>query len=477
MNRRIGLLLAAALMTLVSAVRAAPPPNAADPQAVSEVLAGKQTDANAAWWGFDLHDSTEALQAAINSGAKRVFVPKMDADWTVRPIKLAGDQELILEKGVVIAARRGEYQGRADCVLTARDLSNLIIRGYGATVRMHKEDYIVGLVLKDLGWNRWYGPYEKAEWRTALALRGCTGVQVLGLTLRDSGGDGIYIDGGGRQDCCREIHIKDVLCDNNYRQGISVISVDGLLVEDSQFNNTWGTPPSSGVDIEPDAPDQKVKRVVFQNCRFLDNYGDGIEVFLAHQHQATDDVSILFDACQISSRRGAGIRVAKIADHPKGLIEFRNCTVENTQAYGIKVQDKSTLGVRVRFVECTLRNVAANRGYHGLWAPIWLHPTRAGEKSQLGTTKFSYARFGGIDFVNCLVEDGHDRGVIASEPSERNKELFDITGTITVKNPHGAKTAIGERQHSVTFVVKPYQDARASGAAVKRAKETQKRVD
>ena len=60
----------------------------------------------------------------------------MTKDWIVRPITLVGDQELVLEDGVVITAKRGEYRGGGDTVLTARDISNLTIRGYGATVRM-----------------------------------------------------------------------------------------------------------------------------------------------------------------------------------------------------------------------------------------------------------------------------------------------------------------------------------------------------
>ena len=71
------------------------PGNTESPEAVKEVLSGKRTVANAAWWGFDEFDATEALQSAINSGAKRVIVPNMTRDWIVRPINLAGDQELI----------------------------------------------------------------------------------------------------------------------------------------------------------------------------------------------------------------------------------------------------------------------------------------------------------------------------------------------------------------------------------------------
>ena len=44
-------------------------------EAIADVRSGKSTVANAAWWGFDAEDATEALQSAIDSGVKRVVVP------------------------------------------------------------------------------------------------------------------------------------------------------------------------------------------------------------------------------------------------------------------------------------------------------------------------------------------------------------------------------------------------------------------
>ena len=119
---------------------------------------------------FNPEDATETLQAAIDSGAKRLVVPNMRADWIVRPIKLAGNQELIFEPGTVVTAKRGEYRGRGDSMFIAQDVENLTIRGYGATFRMWKQDYITGLVLEQLGWHRWYGQYEKAD--MTLSIRG-----------------------------------------------------------------------------------------------------------------------------------------------------------------------------------------------------------------------------------------------------------------------------------------------------------------
>jgi polygalacturonase len=441
MQAFITAVMGSALVILLATAAVGTPGNAENPQAVKEVLAGKRPVANAAWWGFDEEDATEALQAAINSRAKTVIVPNVTKDWIVRPITLVGNQELVLEDGVVITAKRGEYRTGGASVFTAQDLSDLTIRGYGAAVRMQKEDYIVGKVLLDMGMGRWFGQYEKAEWRMPLSIRGCTNVRVFGLTLRDSGGDGIYINGSQKLPYCKDIHIKDVVCDNNYRQGISVIGVDGLLVENSVFQNTWGTPPSAGVDLEPDSPNEILHNIVFRNCLFKDNYGDGIQVFLAHQTPESGDVSIRFENCRVTSRRGSGIRVTKVRDTgPGGLIEFRDCVVENTQAYGIKVQEKSAGRARLKFVNCTVRNAARNRGYADVWAPILL------SLKQMKS-------FGGIDFVNCLVEDDRERPAIAVEKQDPNGGIFDITGTIAVRNPFGVKTALGDKQQAVTLAV------------------------
>ena len=42
--------------------------------AIAQVKAGEITEAKASWWGFNPVDSTDALQAAIDSGAKRVII-------------------------------------------------------------------------------------------------------------------------------------------------------------------------------------------------------------------------------------------------------------------------------------------------------------------------------------------------------------------------------------------------------------------
>ena len=71
---------------------------------IREVRSGVRSEAKASWWGFQEKDSTRALQAAIDSGAKKVIVDHTGKEWLTAPLKLRSDMELILEDNVVVRA-------------------------------------------------------------------------------------------------------------------------------------------------------------------------------------------------------------------------------------------------------------------------------------------------------------------------------------------------------------------------------------
>ena len=55
---------------------------------------------------------------------------------------------------------------------------------------------------------------------------GSRNITAEGLTLLDSGGDGVYLSiiGGKTELAPTDIVLRDLVCDRNHRQGISVIS-------------------------------------------------------------------------------------------------------------------------------------------------------------------------------------------------------------------------------------------------------------
>jgi len=398
------------------------PGNAANPHAIQDVRAGKRTVANAAWWGFDPADATKCLQAAIDSGARTVVVPYVGADWIVTPVKLRSHLDLVFEPGVLVLAKKGAFKGKGDSLFTAVDASDITIRGYGATLRMRKKDYQSAA-------------YAKAEWRMVLHFMGCRRVRVEGVRLESSGGDGIYIGTTAKLPYCADVVIRDVVCHDNHRQGISVISAVNLLIENCVMSNTGGTSPQAGIDFEPNGAREKLVNCVVRNCVMAGNAGAGVLIYLKNLSNKSDPVSIHVENCHVRSGRDVGIAVGAVQDTgPQGVIEFRNCTIENTQKGGLFVYDKSADKTRVRFVNCKWKNVgkpppAADGKVRKPGVPLLLTLLRP------KLTK----KHGGIDFVDCYVYDDVDRPVLVAEDEGSKLGVHDLTGTITVRNPHGAR--------------------------------------
>jgi len=279
-------------------------------------------------WRFDEQNATYAVQSAINSGAPTVVIPFAGQPYYIDPITLAGNQTILLEQGVVIAAREGSFRGGGDCLFSAENQTQIEIVGYGAAIEMRKRDYQ-------------RRPYEKAEWRHAISIRGCNDVSIEGLTIRSSGGDGIYIGRGkGSNTYCENIVVKNVVLDDHHRQGISVISVRNLLIENVQIYNTSGTLPRSGIDFEPNRRDELLENCIVRECEIAGNRGPGILFSLQNLYPESHPVSIVIENCNIY-RNTLSILVAGLKHKPSGELIFRRNDVR-----GLKyIQPSKTMAV------------------------------------------------------------------------------------------------------------------------------------
>ena len=284
----------------------------ARPDLVAQVRAGTCTEARASWWGFDPADSTAPLQSALTSGVARLVVDKMPSPWIVTPLTGASNLELVLEPGVEIQAKPGEFRPKGACLLSFAGCTNIHIVGYGATLRMRHEDYMKP-------------PYEKSEWRHALSIRSCR---------KDSGGDGIYLGCRGAVRRNVDVVIRDVLCDRNHRQGISVISAENLLIENTVMRETFGTPPAAGIDFEPNRPSEFLKNCVMRNCLSIRNQGAGYATWAGQLNAASDPIDLRFENCTArgnrssfffatDSRRGRSVRAT---------LTLSNCSFEKPES-------------------------------------------------------------------------------------------------------------------------------------------------
>ena len=383
------------------------PGNFKNDQAIADVLSGKDKVANAAWWGFDKDDSTAAIQNAINSGASRVIIPYTGSDWIVCPIHLVSNQEIVFEPGVVIAAKKGQFKGDHDSLFMAAGNENITLQGYGATWRMNKEDYTDP------------NNYKKAEWRMGFMCLSSRNIKVLGLTIKDTGGDGIYFGQGGEPAYNSNIVVKDCVFDNNYRQGISIIGAVDLLIENCIFKNTSGTGPADGIDFEPNNEQNKMVNCTVRNCVFENNQGDGIQVSVSRLTEKTENISVLIENCYVKSSGKFGFIVGTVRKvGVKGLIEFRNCTVENTQGPGFIIWDTPAGSVNIRFTNCKWKNVNLTGEHPDIHVPI----------SDISGEVRKPVSEGATDFINCYLYGRKDRPFLVPEELEKSHGIWHMGG-------------------------------------------------
>jgi len=119
--------------------------------------------------------------------------------------------------------------------------------------------------------------------------------------------------------------------DDNHRQGISVISVDGLTIRNSKFINTIGTAPQAGIDFEPNSAGQRLTNCVVEDSIFVNNEGDGVDIYAVHLNGDSQPISITFNRCSISGnmRGGLSSMIARSASNPAaGTVTFNECKFE-----------------------------------------------------------------------------------------------------------------------------------------------------
>ena len=380
------------------------------PDKVAKVAAGQLKEARASWWGFDANDSTKSLQAAIHSKVPKLIVDTMPTPWITEPLQLVSDQEIVFEKGCVVQAKRGAFKDKYDSLFNIILQKNVSLIGQeGATLRMWIADYHTDA-------------YEKAEWRHGINVKSSENVTIQGLTIADSGGDGIYLGVAQRGVPCKNVRIHNVVCDNNNRQGISVISAENLLIEDTVMKNTAGTAPRAGIDFEPNHPSEVLINCVMKNCVTENNVGGGYILHLLNFNRSTTPISLRFENCVSKNDKGSGFNFnfsngsgAAVG----GSIDVVNCRFERSGQSGLSIRGKQVDGNSLSF-----ENVVVDE---------------CGEKPEvlpiaISSRNADQLPLGNIQFRSVRVIDSKDRPFFGYKDFTRlNLPLEAVTGEIVLE--------------------------------------------
>ena len=195
---------------------------------------------------------------------------------------------------------------------------------------------------------------KSGEWGMGIGIYSSDNISIINPQIYNCWGDGIYIGVAENKDC-KNIRVINGILKFNRRNGISVIGVKGLKLEDCYIGNSDGTPPMCGIDIEPNTPKNEIKDVIFSNIITKDNPGSGITVdvgnLMGNEHKKIN-ISI-HDHTDVGSGVGMTVmsRVSKLNFTIQGELQ-----VVNSKWYKNKNKAITTILYGKKDVHLTLIN-------------------------------------------------------------------------------------------------------------------------
>ena len=410
-------------------------PRQARPDLVAKVAAGELGYARVSWFGYDEEDSTRFLQAALDSRARRVIIDRLDeGPWTATPLKIGSEKDVVFEDGAVLLAKKGAFRAATATMLNIVRATNVTIRGRG-TIRMRKADY-----MKE--------PYSRAEWRHGISAMGVVNLTIDGLTVEETGGDGLYVASDRvEHQPCRNVTVRNCTFARNGRQGISVISVDGFLVENSVMRDTLGMPPQAGIDFEPNSPAEVLKNCVLKNCSFDNNAGSGVEIYLATLKASSQPIDIRLENCRMNGNRTSFVyslgSASSAYPYDDGRVVLDGCEMVRARNRAVSVRRHKYATGETVFRNCRIVDACT------------VAATNA--EVVVGVSGMDGAGPDGIRFENLKIRQPHARKWLEIRgESEYIGMPTVISGEVEVESPAGrVKEVFDAARYAVEFPYKP----------------------
>ena len=231
------------------------------------------------------------LQRSLPSG----FVTDGSIDYTAYiqqaisqydHVRFPGFPLLINDKGLKVGSNKTLYFEKGSEIRLKPSLK----KGYNIfDLRKVKNVQLIDPVIKG-DRNTHLG--KTGEWGMGIGIYSSENIKIVNAKVYDCWGDGIYI-GKSEGNTNRNIEIINAFCKNNRRDGISIISVNGLLLDAPYAGYSNGTAPMAGINIEPNDPEDEVKNIRIINPKTEYNNGAGISVGISKLYGKKDkNVSI-----------------------------------------------------------------------------------------------------------------------------------------------------------------------------------------
>ena len=259
--------------------------------------------------GNGIADDTAAIQSAFNAGGN-IFIPDgiylIDAETKLGP---QSNTRIRLSPGATLKAK-GNSTSNTTAVIRIINAHDIVITG--GHIRGERYEHVgtagesgMGIILDAYSHDIYIG----------------------NMTISDCWGDGIYVGTASTYTPPTNIFIDRVICDNNRRQGMSLVFSNGVIATNSKFQNSNGTDPQCGVDIEPNSG-CTCNNAMFINCEFNGNVKHGLLVSSGVAYSS----NIFMYNCLCN---GNGVHGLSLNAFNGGV--FQNISTKNNGKHGISI--------------------------------------------------------------------------------------------------------------------------------------------
>lgn len=285
---------------------------------------------NVKWFGCvgdGITLNTVALNTALTSGAKNFYIPEgeylIDGEITV-----PSNVTIIMAHGASLKLKPtnlGSYK-----MVNVQNVENVNLINF--TLIGDKDEHI------GIG----------GEWGHGLNISNAENITMTNLTVKSCWGDNVYVGGSGYDFKSRNIRFDGLTTlINGRRQGLSVINVDGLYINEIYVDTVNGTAPSAGIDFEPNNENETlsniyIRKVTTKNC---DNFGIIFPLRLMSSANPLiySIVDITIDEFTSIDDKGAILAniTRPLAGNIRGNITFGKVTVKNAKTQAVRTENWS----------------------------------------------------------------------------------------------------------------------------------------
>ena len=197
------------------------------------------------------HDDTEAIQSALDLRGK-VFLP-------AGTYRISG--KLVIHSGTQLLGEEGTR--------VSQTKDSFIL--YNEHAQVKDAEWDENITIRNIAFDGTQ-VNAKSEYTAGLYMCGVRNLIIENCTLKDIGGDGIYLGRGGRDRYCETVRINKCVFDNcghnaaNPRQSIAVVFGENVKITKCTMYNTRKS--SAAVDVEPNKADEHCS-VTVSNCRMV----------------------------------------------------------------------------------------------------------------------------------------------------------------------------------------------------------------